>query len=101
MLPSLDLFFFVTSFHSDVLVSSHVAFAACANVSCQKSLYGTLDASQVFATYVEEGLNDHGFQRNAVVPCLYWGAMLEALGVHWGDDFIFGIPDDRRTISNN
>ena len=21
--------------------------------------------------------------------------MLEALGVHWGDDFIFGIPDDR------
>ena len=60
-----------------------------------KSLYGTRDASQVFATYVEEGLNDHGFQRNAVVPCLYWGAMLEALGVHWVDDFIFGIPDDR------
>ena len=48
-----------------------------------KSLYGTRDASQVFATYVEEGLNDHGFQRNAVVPCLYWGAPLEALGVHW------------------
>ena len=23
------------------------------------------------------------------------GAVLEALGVHWGDDFIFGIPDDR------
>ena len=21
--------------------------------------------------------------------------MLEAPGVHWGDDFIFGIPDDR------
>ena len=21
--------------------------------------------------------------------------MLEALGVHWGDDFIFGIPHDR------
>ena len=60
-----------------------------------KSLYGTRDGSQVFATYVEEGLNDHGFQRNAVVPCLYWGATLEALGVHWGDDFIFGIPDDR------
>ena len=60
-----------------------------------KSLYGTRDASQVFATYVEEGLNDHGFQRNAVVPCLYWCAMLEALGVHWRDDFTFGIPDDR------
>ena len=47
-----------------------------------KSLYGTRHASQVFATYVEEGLNDHGFQRNTVVPCLYWGAMLEALAVH-------------------
>ena len=60
-----------------------------------KSLHGTRDASQVFATYVEEGLNDHGFQRNAVVPCLYWSAMLDALGVHWGDDFIFGTPDDK------
>ena len=59
-----------------------------------KSLYGTRDASQVFAAYVEEGLYDHGLQRNAVVPCLYWGAMPETLGVHWGDDFIFGIPDD-------
>ena len=52
------------------------------------SLYGTRDASQVFATYVEEGLD-------GVVPCLYWSAMLEAFGVHWGDDFIFGIPEDR------
>ena len=60
-----------------------------------KSLYGTRAASQVFATYVEEGLNEHGFQRNAVVPCLYWSATLEALGVHWGYDFIFGIPDDK------
>ena len=34
-------------------------------------------------------------QTNAVVPCLYWCAMLEALGVHWRADFIFGIPDDR------
>ena len=60
-----------------------------------KSLYVTRDASQVFATYVEEGLSEHGFQRNAVVPCLYWSAMLEALGVHWRDDFIFGLPGDR------
>ena len=60
-----------------------------------KSLYGTRDASQVFATYVEEGLNDHGFQSNAVVPCLCWWTMLEALGVHWDDDFICSIPDDR------
>ena len=44
-----------------------------------KSLYTTRDASQVFATYVKEGLNEQGFQRNAVVPCLYWGAVLEAL----------------------
>ena len=60
-----------------------------------KSLHGTRDAGEVFATYVEEGLNGHGFQRSAVVPCLYWGATLEALGVHWRDDFIFGVPDDR------
>ena len=33
-----------------------------------KSLYGTRDASHVFATYLEVRLNDHGFQRNAVVP---------------------------------
>ena len=57
--------------------------------------YGTRDASQVFAMYVEEGLDDHGFQRNAVMPRLYWAAMLEALGVHWQDEFIFGIADDR------
>ena len=60
-----------------------------------KSLYGTRDASQVFATYVEEGLNEHGFQRNAVAPCLYWAAALEALGVRWKTIFIFGISDDR------
>ena len=47
-----------------------------------KSLCGTRDAGQVFATYMEEGLNDHGFQRNALVPCLCLGAMLEPLGVH-------------------
>ena len=33
-----------------------------------KSFYGTRDASQVFALYVEEGLSDHGFQRSAAVP---------------------------------
>ena len=60
-----------------------------------KSLHGTRDAKQVFATCVEGGLDDHGFQRNAMVPCLYWCATLEALGVHWGDDFIFSIPDDK------
>ena len=48
-----------------------------------KSLYGTRDASQVFSTYMEEGLNEHGL-RETVVPCL-----------HWRDDIIFGFPDDR------
>ena len=36
-----------------------------------QGLYGTRDASHVFATFVEEGLSEHGFQRNAVLPCLY------------------------------
>ena len=51
-----------------------------------KSPYGTRDSSQVFFDVRGGG---------AVVPCLYWGAMLEAFGVHWGDDFISGIPDDK------
>ena len=54
-----------------------------------KSLYGTRDASQVSATCVEEGLSDHGLQRNVVVPCFCKSAALETLGVHWADDFIF------------
>ena len=60
-----------------------------------RSLHGIRDAIELFATYVEEGFNEHGFQRNAVLPCLCWSAMLEAFGVRWGDDFFFGIPDDR------
>ena len=59
-----------------------------------KSLYGTRDASPVFATYVHEGLSEHGFRRNAVLPCLYWCAVLEALGVHWVD-IIFSLPGGR------
>ena len=66
-----------------------------------KSLYGTRDASQLFATYVEEGLNEHGFQRNAVVPCLYWRAVLEALGVHWGDEFSLAFQMTGQTILSN
>ena len=54
-----------------------------------KRLYGNCDAGQVFATYVEEELNERGSQRNAVVPNLYWSATLEAVGVHWGDDSSF------------
>ena len=59
-----------------------------------KSLFGTRDASPVFATYVHEGLSEHGFRRNAVVPCLYWCAVLEALGVHWVD-IMFSLPGGR------
>ncbi|CAK0793479.1 unnamed protein product [Prorocentrum cordatum] len=59
-----------------------------------RSLYGTRDASQVFQTYVADNLSEHGFDRNAVVPCLYWSCELEALGVHWGDDFIYALPND-------
>ena len=47
-----------------------------------KSLYGTGVASQVFATCVEEGFNEHGFEKNAVVPCLYCQRCW-ILGVHW------------------
>ena len=44
----------------------------------------------------EEGLNDHGFpEKMRWCRVCIGGAMLEALGVHWGDDFIFGIPDER------
>ena len=47
----------------------------------------------VFATDVEEGLNDHSLQRNAVVLCIRARCWKQL--VHWGDHFIFGIPDDR------
>ena len=47
-----------------------------------KSLYGIGVASQVFATCVEEGLNEHGFEKNAVVACLYC-QQCWTLGVHW------------------
>ena len=44
-----------------------------------KSLYGTRDAIQVFATHLEEGLNEHSFQSNAVEPCLYWAQCRKGL----------------------
>ena len=53
-----------------------------------KSLYGTRDESQVWRKGSANWLPEKS------VPCLYCGATLEALGVHCGDDFIFGIPDD-------
>ena len=58
-----------------------------------KNLYGTRDVSQVFQTPVADNLGENGLDRNAVVPCLYWSNDLKALDAHWGDDFIYAIPD--------
>ena len=63
-----------------------------------KSLFGTRDASQVFATYVENGLDGHGFQRNVVVPCLYASTALETFGVHRGDNCIFAVPSGQTIL---
>ena len=60
-----------------------------------KNLYSIRDTSQVFATYVEEGPNEHGLQKDAVVPCWYWKATLKTCGVYWGDCFIPAFSDDR------
>ena len=43
------------------------------------------DTRQVFATYVEEGPNEHGLQKDALVPWWYWKATLKTCGVYWGD----------------
>ena len=59
-----------------------------------KSLYGTRDACQVFETYVDEGQRSW-LSEKCGGPVFVLGAMLEVLGVHWRDDFIFGIPDDK------
>ena len=61
-----------------------------------KSFYGTRDASQVFAKFVEEGLSEtwlsEKFGGAVSVPGRSVGS---AWCVHWGDDFIFGLPDDK------
>ena len=67
-----------------------------------KSLHGTRDASQVFAKYVEVGLNDHGFQRKC-------GGAVFVLGRNAGStwcalvDMISSSAFQKtgRTISNN
>ena len=43
------------------------------------------DTGQVFATYVEEGPNEHGLQKDALVPWWYWKATLKTCGVYWRD----------------
>ena len=41
-----------------------------------KNRCGTRDTSQVFVTYVQEDLNEHGLQKGALVPWCYWKATL-------------------------
>ena len=63
--------------------------------SLLKNRCGIRDTSQVFATYVEEGLNEHGLQKDAVVPWWYWKATLKRCSVHWRDGFIPAISGVR------
>ena len=46
--------------------------------SLLKNRCGFCDTSQVFVTYLEEGLNEHGLQKDALVPWWYWKATLKA-----------------------
>ena len=56
--------------------------------SLLKNRCGIHDTSQVFATHVEEDLNEHGLLKDALVPWWYWKAMLKTCSVHCGDGFI-------------
>ena len=56
------------------------------------------DTSQVLATHVEEGLNEHGLQKYAVVPWWYWKATLKTCSVHWRDGFIPAISGVRAIV---
>ena len=56
--------------------------------SLLKNRCGVGDTSQVFATCVEEGLDEHCPQKDALVPWWYWKATLKTCSVHWGDGFI-------------
>ena len=50
--------------------------------SLLKNRCGIRGTSQVFVTYVEEGLNEHGLQKDASVPWWYWKATLKTCGVY-------------------
>ena len=63
--------------------------------SLLKNRCGTRDMGQVFATYVEEGPNEHDLQKDALVPWWYWKATLKTCSVHWGDGFIPAISSVR------
>ena len=63
--------------------------------SLLKNRCGIRDTSQVFATHVEEGPNEHGFQKDALVPWRYWKTALKTCGVYWRDGFIPAISGVR------
>ena len=63
--------------------------------SLLKNRCGIRDTSQVFATHVEEGPNEHGLQKDALVPWWYWKATLRTCGVSWRDGFIPAISGVR------
>ena len=59
--------------------------------SLLKNRCGIRDTSQVLATYVKEGPNEHGLQKDALVPWWCWKATLKTCGVYWRDGFILAI----------
>ena len=63
--------------------------------SLLKNRRGVRDTSEVFATYVEESPNEHGLEKDAVVPCRYWKATLKTCSVYRGDGFIPAISGVR------
>ena len=63
--------------------------------SLLKNRCGIRGTSQVFATHVEEGLNERDLQKDAVVPWWYWKATLKTRSVHWGNGFIPAISGVR------
>ena len=46
-------------------------------------------------THVEEGPNEHGLQKDALVPWWSWKASLKTCSVHWRDGFILAISGVR------
>ena len=45
--------------------------------------------------HVEEGPNEHGLQKDAVVPLWYWKGSLKTCSVYWRDGFILAISGVR------
>ena len=63
--------------------------------SLLKNWCGIRDTSQVFATHAEDGPNEHGLQKDALVPWWYWKATLKTCSVHWRDGFVLAISGVR------